>query len=75
MTTQMIKTWQERYNSGGGSHEYTMQAEITELRAALAERDAELDIAKRGNELAMRMLAARQTEIGDLRTAALKEKP
>jgi chromatin segregation and condensation protein Rec8/ScpA/Scc1 (kleisin family) len=39
----MIKTWENRYNGGGCSFEVAMQAEIDELRAALAERDAEIE--------------------------------
>lgn len=39
----MIKTWENRYNEGGCSFEAAMQAEIDDLRAALQERDAEIE--------------------------------
>ena len=41
----MIKTWEERYGLivGFGTVVQAMQAEIDELRAALAERDAEIE--------------------------------
>lgn len=43
-----IRTWQERWGTLGIPKNTAMQAEIDELRAALAERDAEIERLNKG---------------------------
>ena len=73
-----VKTWQERMPHGSQAPAgYYMQTEITELRAALAERDAEIEHYIDQYEMLLRYNEANLSERATLRaalTAALEMK-
>jgi chromosome segregation ATPase len=69
-----IKTWQKRLTPDGiDSVQDAMQSEISELRAALAELDAEIEGWRKDQKENLRNQVELQQQINTLRTTAQQE--